>query len=205
MKNNRRLFYVILVACLVNAGILMNYLEKYVQTAEARTEQILDNTNNNLKISVETSNSWNSGTISETISKLNWRLNGLNAVNGDGSAFFAIANLPSLANFALPLGQKTGLLSLLLSQYVTINREYDITLRDGSSGHKYSISATADQLHKVNIPINQGLEAVLITTQQRGITYVIAYATHLGRMGEFEGIFQNILNSVRFGSSSPFC
>ncbi|TLX88144.1 MAG: hypothetical protein E6K94_04360 [Thaumarchaeota archaeon] len=106
-----------------------------------------------------------------------------NAVNDDGSAFFAVGNLPSLANFALPLGQKTGLLSLLLSQYVTINREYDMTLSDGSSGHIYSISATADQLHKVNIPINQGLEAVLITTHQGGITYVIAYATHLEKNG----------------------
>lgn len=40
---------------------------------------------------------------------------------------------------------------------------------------------------------------MLITTQQGGITYV-AYATHLGKMAEFEGVFQNILNSSRFGS-----
>ena len=76
MRNNRKSFYVILVSCLVNAGVLMN-LETYVQIAEARPEQILDNTNNNLKISMDVPDSWNSGTVSETISKLNWRLNGL--------------------------------------------------------------------------------------------------------------------------------
>ncbi len=41
---------------------------------------------------------------------------------------------------------------------------------------------------------------VLITTQQGGITYVVDYATHLGKMAEFEGVFQNMLNSMRFGS-----
>jgi hypothetical protein len=170
------------------------------QFAEGRTEQILDNTNNNLQISMVAPDSWNSGTLSETISNLNWRLNGLNALNNEGKALFAVANLPSLASTALPLGQKSGILSLILSQYVTINEERDITLSDGSSGHLYSISATPEQLRKVNIPTNEGLDAVLITTQQGGITYVVAYSAPLGKMAEFEGVFQNMLNSVRFGS-----
>lgn len=143
---------------------------------------------------------WNSGIVSQTISNLNWRLNGLDAINNEANAVFAVANLPSLVNTALPFAQKTGIVSLILSQYVTINEEYDMTLSDGSSAHAYSISATPEQFRKANLPINEAWDAVLITTQQGSITYVVAYATHLGKMDEFEGVFQNMLNSVRFGS-----
>ncbi len=118
------------------------------------------------------------------------------------NAFFVVTNMPSLANFALPLGQKTGLLSLLLSQYVTINGESDITLSDGSSGHSYSITVTADQLHRLNVPIDKGFDGVLITTKQQGVTYMVVYAAQLGRIAEFENTFQNILNSLKFGSVS---
>ncbi len=176
----------------------------YLQIAEGRTEELFDKTNNNLRISMDSPDHWNSGIISETISKLNWRLNGINAINDDASAFFSIINLPSLSNFALPLVQKTGLFSLFLSQYVTINDEYDITLSDGSVSHVYSISITADQFHNLNIPIDKGYDTILMTTKQGDITYIIVYATHSGRMFEFENIFQNILHSVRFGSVSLY-
>lgn len=73
---------------------------------------------------------WNSGIVSQTVAKLNWRLNGLTATNNDLSGFFIVVNLPSLANLALPLGQKTGLLSWIISQYATINNESDVTLTD---------------------------------------------------------------------------
>ncbi|MGA8565888.1 MAG: hypothetical protein WB587_14165, partial [Nitrososphaeraceae archaeon] len=92
-----------------------------IHKVQARTEEILDSGNNNLKMSMQAPNDWNSGIISQTVAKLNWRLNGLTATDDDLNAFFAVVNLPSLANLALPLGQKTGLLSLIISQYVTIN------------------------------------------------------------------------------------
>lgn len=38
----------------------------------------------------------------------------------------------------------------------------------------------------------------MITTKQKGETYLIIYATELGKMDQFQGIFQNILNSVSF-------
>lgn len=38
----------------------------------------------------------------------------------------------------------------------------------------------------------------MITTKQQGGTYIILYATQLGRMGEFKDIFTNMLHSVSF-------
>jgi hypothetical protein len=118
-----------------------------VQETEGMTEQLVDSTNNNLGISMEAPDSWNSGTVSENIADLNWRLNALNTINGDTNAFFVVINLPSLANFALPLGQKTGLLSLLLSQYVTINRESDITDNRRILPNKIMEVITSEQWH----------------------------------------------------------
>ena len=193
-------FCLLVLTCMLSTVTFLDTSFNQQQFAEARTEHIVDNTNNNLEISMVAPDNWNSGVVSETISNLNWRLNGLNALNNDANAVFAVANLPSLVNTLLPFGQKTGIVSLILSQYVTINKEYDITLSDGSPGHLYSISATPEQLQKANLPIKDALDAVLITTQQGGITYVVAYGTHLGKMAEFEGVFQNMLNSVRFGA-----
>ncbi|MGB8153981.1 MAG: hypothetical protein WCF97_08685, partial [Nitrososphaeraceae archaeon] len=139
--------------------------------------------------------------VSETVAKLNWRLNGLTATNNDLSGFFIVVNLPPLANFALPLGQKTGLLSWIISHYATINNESDVTLADGSSGHLYSISVSADQLHRLNAPIDKGFDGVMITTKQQGGTYIILYAAQHGRMGEFKDTFTNILHSVSFRKS----
>ncbi len=76
------------------------------------------------------------------------------------SAFFIVVNTPSVVNMALPLGQKTGILSLLLSQYVTINDESDLTLSDGSAAHRYSISITPAQLHRLNAPIDKGFDGL---------------------------------------------
>jgi hypothetical protein len=80
-----------------------------------------------------------------------------------------------------------------------------VKFSDGSSGHAYSISITPEQLSKLQLllpSINNPLDAVLIITQHQGGTYIIAYATQLGRMDNFIGTFQNILNSVKFGSAT---
>ena len=117
-------------------------------------------------------------------------------------AFFAIINAPSLANATIPLGQKLGLISFALSQFVTINRESDMTLSDGSPAHLYSISASVDQLRKLKAPMDKALDVVLITTQQHDKTYIVVYATEAGRMSQYQSAFDNILNSVTLGSAS---
>jgi hypothetical protein len=185
---------------LLISGTLFIVMIRELQVVEARNEQIADTTNNNLILSLNAPDNWNSGIISQTISNLGWRLNGLDTFNDDMSAFFVVVNLPALTNIALPLGQKFGILSIILSQYVTINTEKDITLDDGSDAHLYSISITAEQLHHLNVPVNTGFDAILITTKQHDTSYVVAYATQLGRMSEFDSIFQDILNSVKFGT-----
>ena len=73
---------------------------------------------------------------------------------------------------------------------MTINRESDITLSDGSSGHLYSFTVTPEQLHRLNAPIDKGFVGVFITTKQQGAAYMVVYAGQLGRMSEFEGIFK---------------
>src|SRR5919198_937779 len=60
------------------------------QIAEARTETFIDSNNNNLKVSIEAPDDWNSGTASAAIHDLNWRAYGLAASNDDLSAFFVI-------------------------------------------------------------------------------------------------------------------
>ncbi len=180
-------------------GTLVVTFEYRLQLVEARNEQIIDASNNNLVLSLNAPDNWNSGIFSQSISNLNWRLYGLDVFNDDKTAFFVVVNSPSYTNFALSLGQKTGILSIILSQYVTINSEKDITSSDGLKAHQYSISVTADQLHRLNAPIYTGFDVTLITTKQGDSTYIIAFATQLGRMNEFDNIFQNILNSVKFG------
>ena len=176
---------------------------------QARTEEVFDSANGNLGLSLESPSEWTSGQLSGTIVSLDWKLNGLFASNfasklfasqEEPVAFLAIVNAPPLANTAIPLAQTFGLISLALSQYVTINNDYDISLNDGSSGHYYDISVTLAQLQKVKAPIDRALDVRLITTQQQGKTYIVAYATDMGRMGEYEGIFYNLLSSIRFGS-----
>jgi hypothetical protein len=167
---------------------------QHLQTVNAITESFID-TGNNLEISMEAPDSWNSGTISETFATLNWRLKALNAVNNDASGLFVVGNLPPL-----PMDQKSEMLSLLLSQYVTINREDDLAFNDGSSGHEYSISISPDQLSHLGVPLNKTLDAVLISTEQKGGKYFVLYATQLESKREFEDLFQNMLHSVKFGS-----
>jgi hypothetical protein len=167
---------------------------QHLQPVNARTESFVD-TGNNLEISMQAPDSWNSGTLSETIATLNWRLNALSAVNNDASGLFVVGNLPPL-----PMDQKFEVLSLLLSQYVTINREDDLAFNDGSSGHEYSISISPDQLSHLGVPLNKTLDAVLISTEQKGGKYFVLYATQLESKREFEDLFQNMLHSVKFGS-----
>ena len=109
----------------------VSIMSQYIQKTDARNEQLVDSNNNNLMINMQAPDNWNSGIVSQTVAKLNWRLNGLTATNDDLSGFFIVVNLPSLANFALPLGQKTGLFSWIISHYATIDNESDVTLTDG--------------------------------------------------------------------------
>lgn len=194
-----------IVACVIFSSSL------YGGKAQGRTEVVVDTANENLRLSMESPNQWTSGQLSATIVSLDWNMNGLFASNfasklfasqNEPVAFFAIVNAPPLANTAIPLAQTFGLISLALSQYVTVNNDYDVSLSDGSSGHYYDISVTLAQLQKVKAPVDRPLDVRLITTQQQGKTYIIAYATDMGRMGEYEGIFKNILSSIRFGSVS---
>ena len=173
-----------------------------MQVAQARIEQFYDN-NNNLTVSIEAPDDWNSGTASATIANLDWRGSGL-ATSNDGTAFFAMINLPPIANLALSVGQLTGLLSSYLSQYVSLNSEYEVTFEDGSGGHAYSISANPQQLSNIQpmIPsIDREFDAVLITTQHSGVKYIIAYATDHGRMSEFENTFKDIFCSISFSET----
>jgi hypothetical protein len=117
-------------------------------------------------------------------------------------AFFAVINAPSLASIAIPFAEKIGLISLALSQYVTITGESDKTLSDGSSAHLYNISVSTDQLRKLQAPLDKPLDAVLITIQQYGKTYIVLYATEQGKMGQYQSTFDNILNSVTIGTAS---
>jgi hypothetical protein len=182
-----------------------------VQIVEARTEEVLDTVNNNLRISMQAPDDWNSGKLSATILNVDWKLNGIFATNfatklfgssEETAAYFAIVNSPSLANAAIPLAQKLGLISFALSQYVTINSESDVTLSDGSSGHLYSISVSLDQLRKLKAPIDKAHDVTLITTEQHGHTYIILYATEFGKMGQYQSVFDKMLNSVTIGSAS---
>ena len=62
-----------------------------MQVARARIEQFYDN-NNNLTVSIEAPDDWNSGTASATIANLDWRGSGLATTTNDGTAFFAMIN-----------------------------------------------------------------------------------------------------------------
>jgi hypothetical protein len=189
MKGHALVQYLILLIC-ATAGF------QYLQTATARTESFVDSANN-LEISMEAPESWNSGTIAETIAILDWRFKDLNAVNNDASGIFVVGNL-----FPLPLnlGEKSGVLSLLLSQYVTINKETDVTFNDGSSGHEYSITISPDQLSRLGVPLNKTIDATLISTEQKGAKYFILYASDVESKSDYEDVFQDILHSVKFGS-----
>lgn len=182
-----------------------------MQVAQARTEEVLDSNNNNLRISMEAPDDWNGGKISATILSVDWKLNGVFATNfanklfGSGQeaiSLFAIINAPSLVNPAIPFIEKLGLISFALSQFVTLNSESDLVLRDGSPAHLYSVSVSVDQLRKLQAPIDTALDAVLITTQQQDKTYIVVYATEAGRMGQYQSAFDTMLNSVTIGSAS---
>lgn len=195
------IFNVAIPFCLLSVTISLALIASYgVQKVQARIEEFND-TNNNLTVSIQAPDNWNSGIASATMHAINWRGYGLAAVNDNGSALFAIVNLPPVANM-VPLSQITGLINTLLSQYVTIDNQYKVNFTDGSTGYAYSISATPGQLSKIQsiVPsINKPFDAALIITQHHGVSYAIVYATQFGRMGEFLGLFQNILSSVKFG------
>jgi hypothetical protein len=177
------------------------------QKVDARMEETID-TNNGLKFSMEAPEDWNSGKISTTILSLDWNLNGLFATNfankffGAGQeaiSFFVVVNAPTLANPAMPFIEKLGLISLALSQFVTLNSESDLYLSDGSPAHLYSMSMSQDQLRRLNIPSEKAIDAVLITTQIQGKTYLVAYSTEAGRITEYQPLFEKMLDSVNLG------
>jgi hypothetical protein len=204
---NCRLGFLFLISISVITAVVLTR----AGSVYARTEQVLDASNNNLMISMEVPDDWNSGKLSMTVLNINWKLNGLFATNfatklfgssDESIAFFAVINAPSLANAAIPIAQKLGLISLLLSQYVTINRESDSTLSDGSSAHKYFITASYDQIHKLKAPIDKAIQATLITTQQKGKTYIVIFGTEQGRTEQYQSVLDNILDTVNIGSAS---
>jgi len=180
-------------------------------SAFSRTEQITDDSNNGISISFDAPDNLSSGKLSMTVVSLDWRLNGVFATNlatnlldstDQPVAFFVVINTPSLASFVIPLGQKIGLISLALSQYVTIKNESDMTLSDGSSAHVYFISVSMEQLQKLKAPIDKPLDLVLITTQQHDKTYIVLYATEKGKMGQYQSAFESMLHSVTIGTAS---
>jgi hypothetical protein len=167
----------------------------------AATTVIFNDSHNNLTVSIDAPDKWNSGAASAYIHKLNWTGYGLASMNDDFNAFFSITSLPPVANFALPMGQLTGMFSSLLSQYITVNDEYDVPFSDGSRGHAYSFSINRDQLGRLNSifpSVNKPVDGVLITVQQQGQNYVILYFTDFGMLGQYTTIFQGILQSLKF-------
>ena len=105
---------------------------KYQQIpTEARTESFVDNTNN-LEVSFEVPNYWNSGTLFATIPKLDWKVHNLVTATDDATTFFAVTSLPYLTNLMLPLGQGSGILSEFLKHYATLKSEFDVTFNDGT-------------------------------------------------------------------------
>ena len=61
----------------------VSIMSQYIQKTDARNEQLVDSNNNNLMINMQAPDNWNSGIVSQTVAKLNWRLNGLTATNND--------------------------------------------------------------------------------------------------------------------------
>ncbi len=211
MTKGSQVLYVLLLLSLVFGSLLNTLVLHPIRSAEARTEEVVDTANNNLKMSIQVPDDWNSGKLSATILNVNWKLNGLFATNfatklfggnDESIALFAVVNAPSIANTAIPIVQKLGLISFALSQFVTINNESNLILRDRSPAHLYSISASTDQLRKLKAPLDKSLDAVLISTQQHGKTYIVLYATDIGKMGQYQSVFDNMLNSVMIGTAS---
>ena len=180
-----------------NHNTTSNIAHVSIVVGNAALLQTITDTNNNLQVTLQAPDGWNSGTASSNIHSLhNWRSYAVAAANDDLSAFFVIINLPPLAKFGfLPFDAN------LLSQYVTLNSQYDLNF-NGYLGHAYSISVSSEQLSRLQSflppPISKEVSAVIITTEQKGEIYLIIYGTDLGRMGDFQETFQNMLNSVSF-------
>ena len=176
---------------------------KYQQIpTEARTESFVDTTNN-LEVSFEAPNYWNSGTLSATIPKLDWKVHSLITASDDATTFFTVTSLPSLVNLMLPLGKGSGILSEFLKHYASLKSEFDVTFNDGSSEHAYLISVTPKQIEEISSlrsSLNRSVDAVLIFKEQLGITYLIVYGINSGKLEQYQQEFQSILNSIIFKS-----
>ena len=167
----------------------------------AATRVLFNDSHNNLTVSIDAPDTWNAGAALAYIHKLNWTGYGLATMNDDLNAFFSITSLPPIVNFALPMGQVTGMFSSLLSQYVTVNDEYEVPFSDGSRGHAYSFSINSDQFGRLNSmfpSVNKPIDGVLITVQQEGQNYAILYFTDFGKLSQYTIIFQGILESLKF-------
>ena len=68
---------------------------KYLQIPTKRAPEFVDNTNN-LEVSFEAPNYWNSGTLSATIPKLDWKVHSLITASDDETTFFTVTSLQSL-------------------------------------------------------------------------------------------------------------
>ena len=74
---NCRLGFLFLISISVITAVVLTR----AGSVYARTEQVLDASNNNLMISMEVPDDWNSGKLSMTVLNINWKLNGLFATN----------------------------------------------------------------------------------------------------------------------------
>ena len=191
----------IIILLIVSLSFLTIISAKYeIIPTEARTENFVDNTNN-LEISLTAPETWNSGTLSVTIPKLDWKVHSLIAASDDVSTFFVVMNLPSLVNLVLPLGQGPGMLSEFLKNYVSLKSEFEVTLSNGSSEHAYLIGVTPKQIEEISSlhsSLNRSVDAVLIFKEYLGSSYLIAYGTSSGKLEQYQHQFQSILNSIIF-------
>jgi hypothetical protein len=152
-------------------------------------------------ISLTAPETWNSGTLSVTIPKLDWKVHSLITASDNASSFFAVMNLPSLVNLMLPLGQGTGMMSEFLKKYVNLKSEFEVTMSDGSSEHAYLIGVTPQQIKEhflLHSTLNRSIDVVLIFNEHLGSSYLITYGTSSGNLEQFQHQFQSILNSITF-------
>jgi len=200
-STNQQILNSIIILLIVSLSFLAFISAKYeIIPTEARTESFVDNTNN-LEISLTAPETWNSGTLSVTIPKLDWKLYSLITASDDASSFFVVMNLPSLVNLVLPLGQGTGMMSEFLKKYVSLKSEFEVKMSDGSSEHAYLIGVTPKQIEELvslPSPLNRPIDVVLIFKENLGSSYLITYGTSSGKLEQFQHQFQSILNSITF-------
>jgi hypothetical protein len=77
MSSKNEIVLVIFLFSIITFSV--SIMSQGIQRTDARSEQLVDSNNNNLMINMQAPDNWNSGIVSQTVAKLNWRLNGLTA------------------------------------------------------------------------------------------------------------------------------